>query len=206
MQIAQGLYEGVELPGLGVEGPVGLITYMRTDSTRVSDDALTAVREHIGQTFGPEYVPEKANFFKTKSDAQDAHEAIRPTSMEYDPEKVRPFLTPEQYSIYRLIWNRFVASQMPPATFDETTVDIQAGDYLFRVKGTVPKFPGWQAAYGMQASAEDKPESEERERRRRQPVGRVASAGRRRQARAQGCSVRSRSSRSLRRASPKPRS
>ena len=148
MQIAQQLYEGVELPGLGVEGPVGLITYMRTDSTRVSDDALVAVREYVGATFGAEYVPERPNTFKTKADAQDAHEAIRPTSMEYDPEKVRPFLTLEQYSLYRLIWNRFVASQMPPATFDETTVDITAGDYLFRVKGTVPKFPGWQAAYG----------------------------------------------------------
>ena len=158
MQIAQQLYEGVELPGLGIEGPVGLITYMRTDSTRVSDDALTAVRAHIGEAFGPDYVPEKPNAFKTKSDAQDAHEAIRPTSMEYDPEKVRPFLTPEQYSIYRLIWNRFVASQMPPATFDETTVDITAGDYLFRVKGTVPKFPGWQAAYGQ--VTEEKPETE----------------------------------------------
>ena len=158
MQIAQQLYEGVELPGLGVEGPVGLITYMRTDSTRVSEDALTAVREHIGETFGAEYVPEKPNAFKTKSDAQDAHEAIRPTSMEYEPEKVRPFLTPEQYSIYRLIWNRFVASQMPPATFDETTVDITAGEYLFRVKGTVPKFPGWQAAYGQ--VIEEKPETE----------------------------------------------
>ena len=149
MQIAQQLYEGIELPGLGIEGPVGLITYMRTDSTRVADDALTAVRTHISDTFGPEYVPEKPNAFKTKSDAQDAHEAIRPTSMEYDPEKVRPFLTPEQYSIYRLIWNRFVASQMPPATFDETTVDITAGDYLFRVKGSVPKFPGWMAAYNQ---------------------------------------------------------
>jgi DNA topoisomerase-1 len=158
MQIAQQLYEGVELPGLGVEGPVGLITYMRTDSTRVSDDALTAVRAHIGETYGGEYVPEKPNAFKTKSDAQDAHEAIRPTSMEYDPEKIRPFLTPEQYSIYRLIWNRFVASQMPPATFDETTVDITAADYLFRVKGTVPKFPGWQAAYGQ--VIEEKPETE----------------------------------------------
>jgi DNA topoisomerase-1 len=147
MQIAQSLYEGVELPGLGVEGPIGLITYMRTDSTRVGDDALAAVREHIGSAFGPEYVPEKPNVFKTKANAQDAHEAIRPTSMEYDPEKVRPFLTPEQYSVYRLIWNRFVASQMPPATFDETTVDIKAGDYLFRVKGSVPKFPGWMAAY-----------------------------------------------------------
>ena len=160
MQIAQQLYEGIELPGLGVEGPVGLITYMRTDSTRVSDDALTAVRTLIGEAFGPEYVPEKPNYFKAKADAQDAHEAIRPTSMEYHPEKVRPYLTPEQYSIYRLIWNRFVASQMPPATFDETIVDITAGDYLFRVKGTVPKFPGWQAAYGVQASAEDKPETE----------------------------------------------
>ena len=158
MQIAQQLYEGVELPGLGVEGPIGLITYMRTDSTRVSEDALTAVREHIGTTFSAEYVPEKPNTFKTKGDAQDAHEAIRPTSMEYDPEKVRPFLTPEQYSLYRLVWNRFVASQMPAATFDETTVDINAGDYLFRVKGTVPKFPGWQAVYGQ--IAEDKPEVE----------------------------------------------
>ncbi|MSO56437.1 MAG: type I DNA topoisomerase [Acidobacteria bacterium] len=147
MQIAQSLYEGIELPGLGVEGPIGLITYMRTDSTRVSDDALAAVREHIGSVYGADYVPEKANVFKTKADAQDAHEAIRPTSMEYDPEKVRPFLTQEQYSLYRLIWSRFVASQMPPATFDETTVDIKAADYLFRVKGSVPKFPGWMAAY-----------------------------------------------------------
>ena len=90
---------------------------MRTDSTRVSDDALTAVRDaHRRDVTAPDYVPEKPNAFKTKSDAQDAHEAIRPTSMEYDPEKVRPFLTPEQYPIYRLIWNRFVASQMPPAT------------------------------------------------------------------------------------------
>jgi DNA topoisomerase-1 len=149
MQIAQQLYEGVELPGLGVEGPVGLITYMRTDSTRVSDDALSSVRAHIGATFGPEYVPEKPNYFRAQADAQDAHEAIRPTSMEYEPEKVRAYLTPEQYSLYRLIWNRFVASQMPPATFDETTVDIAAGDYLFRVKGSVPKFAGWMAAYGQ---------------------------------------------------------
>ncbi len=160
MQIAQQLYEGIELPELGAEGPIGLITYMRTDSTRVADDALAAVRQHIGTAFGTEYVPEKPNFFRAKADAQDAHEAIRPTSMEYEPEKVRPYLTPEQYSLYRLIWNRFVASQMPPATFDETTVDITAGDYLFRVKGTVPKFPGWQAAYGLQASAEDNPEAE----------------------------------------------
>src|SRR5215210_4454617 len=152
MMIAQQLYEGVELPG---EGSIGLITYMRTDSTRVSDDAITDVREYIGQKFGPDYVPEKANFYKTKKDAQDAHEAIRPTSMQYDPEAVRALLTPDQYYLYRLIWNRFVASQMPAAIFDDTTVDVTAApsagsgqaEYLFRVKGSVPKFAGWLAVY-----------------------------------------------------------
>ena len=122
---------------------------MRTDSVRVSDDALTAVREHITTAFGAGYLPEKPNVYKTKADAQDAHEAIRPTSLQYDPETVRPFLTPDQYSLYRLIWNRFVASQMLPATFDETTVDVTAADYVFRVKGTVPKFAGWMATYGL---------------------------------------------------------
>jgi len=148
MMLAQQLYEGIELPGLGVDGPVGLITYMRTDSVRVADEALVAVRGHIETTFGAEYLPEKAIVYKTKADAQDAHEAIRPTSLQYDPETVRPYLTPDQYSLYRLIWNRFVASQMNPATFDETTVDVTARDYLFRVKGTVPKFAGWTATYG----------------------------------------------------------
>jgi DNA topoisomerase-1 len=156
MMLAQQLYEGVELPGLGVEGSVGLITYMRTDSVRVSDDAVLAVREHIKTTFGDEYLPETANFYKTKSDAQDAHEAIRPTSMQYDPETVRPYLTQDQYSLYRLIWNRFVGSQMTPSTFDETTVDVAAGDYVFRVKGTVPKFAGWTATYGPAQSEEEK--------------------------------------------------
>ncbi len=147
MMLAQQLYEGVELPGLGVDGPVGLITYMRTDSVRVSEDAVAAVREHITSAFGAPYVPEKPNAYKTKSDAQDAHEAIRPTSMQYDPETVRPYLTPDQFSLYRLIWNRFVASQMMPALFDETTVDATAADYVFRAKGTVPKFAGWTATY-----------------------------------------------------------
>src|SRR5437870_61739 len=91
--VAQQLYEGIELPELGAEGAVGLITYMRTDSVRVSDDAIAAVRDHIKSTFGDDYLPEKAVVFKTKSDAQDAHEAIRPTSMQYDPETVRPYLT-----------------------------------------------------------------------------------------------------------------
>src|SRR5947208_8726640 len=149
MMLAQQLYEGIELPGLGVDGSVGLITYMRTDSVRVADEALAAVRDHIKSAFGDDYVPEKPNFFKSKADAQDAHEAIRPTSLQYDPETVKPYLTPDQYSLYRLIWNRFVASQMMPATFDETTVDVTAADYLFRVKGTVPKFAGWMATYGL---------------------------------------------------------
>ncbi len=149
MMLAQQLYEGaIEIPGL----PGGLITYMRTDSVRVADEALAALRAYITRTFGDEYLPDKAVYYKSKAGAQDAHEAIRPTSLDHDPESVRRYLTADQYSLYRLIWNRFVASQMNPATFDETTVDITAGpstaeqaDYLFRVKGTVPKFAGWMA-------------------------------------------------------------
>jgi DNA topoisomerase-1 len=157
MMIAQQLYEGVELPG---EGAVGLITYMRTDSTRVSEQALGEVREFIAGRYGAEYVPEKANYYRAKADAQDAHEAIRPTSMQYHPDAIRAHLTPDQYYIYRLVWNRFVASQMPPATFDETTVDIAAvpqaqsgrDEYLFRVKGSVPKFAGWLAVYNQETA------------------------------------------------------
>jgi len=147
MMIAQQLYEGIELPG---EGAVGLITYMRTDSTRVSEQAITEVREHIAVKYGPDFVPEKPNLYKTKADAQDAHEAIRPTSLQYDPDSVRAHLTSDQLYLYRLIWNRFVASQMPPATFDETTVDINASNYTFRVKGSVPKFAGWMAVYNQE--------------------------------------------------------
>jgi len=149
MMIAQQLYEGIELPELGTDGPVGLITYMRTDSVRVSEDALAGVRDYIKTAFGDDYLPEKAVYYKSKADAQDAHEAIRPTSLQYDPETVRPYLSPDQFSLYRLIWNRFVASQMTAATFDETIVDVAAGDYLFRAKGTVPKFAGWMATYGL---------------------------------------------------------
>ncbi len=159
MMLAQQLYEGVDLSGIGADGTVGLITYMRTDSVRVSEEAVGAVREYIGATFGPDYLPEKANAFKTKSDAQDAHEAIRPTSMQFDPETVRTYLTQDQYSLYRLIWNRFVGSQMTASTFDETTVDITALAYLFRVKGTVPKFPGWMATYDVTADQPDAPET-----------------------------------------------
>ena len=145
MMVAQQLYEGIELPGAGV---VGLITYMRTDSTRVSDQAIGDVRDLIRKTYGEEFVPKTPNKYKTKKGAQDAHEAIRPTSTAYDPETVRPHLTNDQYYLYRLIWNRFVASQMLPATFDDTTVDVSAGEYLLRAKGSVPKFSGWMAVYG----------------------------------------------------------
>ena len=145
MQIAQQLYEGIELPQ---EGAVGLITYMRTDSTRVSEQSLAEAREHIETAFGADYLPPKANRFRRGKDAQDAHEAIRPTAVERTPDSVRPHLSADQYYLYRLIWNRFVASQMRPATYDDTTVDIAAGDYLLRAKGSVPKFRGWLAVYG----------------------------------------------------------
>jgi DNA topoisomerase I len=159
MMLAQQLYEGgIDIPGL----TGGLITYMRTDSVRIADEALVAVREYVKTTFGNEYLPETPNYYKSKADAQDAHEAIRPTSLEHDPDTVKQYLTPDQYSVYKLIWNRFVASQMPPATFDETVVDIAAGDYLFRVKGTVPKFAGWMATYGLTpGEPEDKDKTEE---------------------------------------------
>lgn len=156
MQIAQQLYEGIELPG---EGAVGLITYMRTDSTRVSQQAIGDVRDFIGKEYGDEFVPERPNRYRTKEDAQDAHEAIRPTSMTYDPETVSPHLNAEQNTLYRLIWNRFVASQMPPATFDDTNVDVGAGDYVLRAKGSVPKFRGWMAVYGK-GSPQESPKTD----------------------------------------------
>lgn len=157
MMIAQQLYEGIDLPG--EEAAVGLITYMRTDSVRVTDQALTDVREHIGKAYGPDYVPKEANRYRVKTNAQDAHEAIRPTSVAYPPEAVRAQLSADQFYLYRLIWNRFVASQMAPATFDDTTVEITANDYLFRAKGSVPKFAGWLAVYGL---AKDEAEESER--------------------------------------------
>jgi len=152
MMVAQQLYEGIQLPG--EDAPIGLITYMRTDSVRVSDQALAEVREHVGRQYGAAFVPEAPNRYKVKSNAQDAHEAIRPTSMAHEPEAVRAHLTPDQFYLYRLIWNRFVASQMMPALFDDTTVEIAADDYLFRAKGSVPKFAGWLAVYGQAGDAE----------------------------------------------------
>ncbi len=144
MMIAQQLYEGIDL---GDEGTIGLITYMRTDSTRIVNEAIDAVRGHIAEVYGTEYVPAKPRRFKTKPGAQDAHEAIRPTGLDRSPEKMKSFLTADQFRLYELIWLRFVASQMRPASFDVTTVDIQAGKYLFRATGTVPTFAGFLKAY-----------------------------------------------------------
>jgi DNA topoisomerase-1 len=144
MQLAQRLYEGIEL---GSEGSMGLITYMRTDSTRVSDDALAAVRERIAQSYGAEYLPDKPISYKTGKDAQDAHEAIRPTDLSRDPEQVKRYLSKDEYELYKLIWNRFVASQMRPALYDETVAEIAAGDYLLRARGAVLKFKGFLAVY-----------------------------------------------------------
>src|SRR5205814_1768147 len=144
MTLAQRLYEGVEL---GEEGSVGLITYMRTDSTRVAETALAAARDYILKSFGQPYLPAEPIRYKSKKGAQDAHEAIRPTSVERTPESVRQHLGPDEYKLYKLIWQRFVASQMNPAIFDQTTIDIAAGDYLFRASGSVEKFNGFRAVY-----------------------------------------------------------
>jgi DNA topoisomerase-1 len=144
MQIAQRLYEGVEL---GDQGAVGLITYMRTDSVRVSEQALGAARSYIADRYGREYLPERAVFYRTSKSAQDAHEAIRPTALERDPESLKPYLGPEEYELYKLIFDRFVASQMNPAVFDRTTVDIDAADAVFRATGQVMKFDGFMRVY-----------------------------------------------------------
>jgi DNA topoisomerase-1 len=158
MMIAQQLYEGIQLPD--EDAPVGLITYMRTDSVRVAEQALDEARAHVRQQYGDAYVPEQPNRYKVKAAAQDAHEAIRPTSMAYHPDSVRAHLTPDQFYLYRLIWNRFVASQMAPATFDDTTVDITAGAYVFRAKGSVPTFAGWLAVYGQGTEADESERTE----------------------------------------------
>ena len=144
MSVAQRLYEGVEL---GKEGSVGLITYMRTDSVRVADDALKEVRAYITENYDPAYLPSKARAYKVSGTAQDAHEAIRPASMSYRPQDVRQYLTDEQFKLYSLIWNRFVASQMNPAVFDQTIIDVDAGRCQLRAQGLVMKFPGFTTVY-----------------------------------------------------------
>jgi DNA topoisomerase-1 len=159
MMLAQKLYEGVEL---GDEGSVGLITYMRTDSTRVSDAALGEVRDYINGQYGGNYLPEKAVYYRSKKDAQDAHEAIRPTEVSRTPDSLAKYLKPEELKLYRLIWQRFVASQMMPAVFDQTTIDIQAGRFIFRATGSVQKFDGFLKIYqeGRDEKAEEDDEAE----------------------------------------------
>lgn len=155
MQVAQRLYEGIEM---GAEGPVGLITYMRTDSTRLSADAVEAARDYIAKRFGREYVPEKPNFFKTRSSAQDAHEAIRPTSTEHHPDAVQKYLKPDERKVYRLIWERFMACQMAEAVYEATAVTIEAegkGKHTLRATGQVLKFPGWLDAHGAREREEE---------------------------------------------------
>src|SRR5579862_2599393 len=157
MALAQRLYEGVEL---GEEGSVALITYMRTDSVHVSSDALAQVRELIPEKFGASYLPEKPNFYKSKKDAQEAHEAVRPTDVMRAPEDVRKYLDDDLFKLYQLIWQRFVASQMMPAVFDQTTIDISAGDYTFRASGSVQKFDGFLRVYQMPAANADRDDDE----------------------------------------------
>jgi DNA topoisomerase-1 len=161
MMLAQKLYEGVEL---GAEGAVGLITYMRTDSTRVSDTALAEVRGFVQEQYGANYLPEKAIHYRSKKDAQDAHEAIRPSDVARTPDSLARFLNKEELKLYRLIWQRFVASQMMPAVFDQTTIDISAGRFTFRATGSVLKFDGFLKVY-QEGRDEKTDEDEEAERR-----------------------------------------
>ncbi|MCY7376337.1 MAG: type I DNA topoisomerase, partial [Pyrinomonadaceae bacterium] len=154
MSTAQKLYEGMEI---GSEGAVGLITYMRSDSVRVSDTAIAEVRDFIGGNYGKNYLPEKPVIYRGKKDAQDAHEAIRPTDANRTPESLRNYLSADELKLYTLIWKRFVASQMTAAIFDATTIDIKAGRFTFRATGSVQKFDGFLKVY--QEGRDEKPES-----------------------------------------------
>jgi DNA topoisomerase I len=144
MTLAQRLYEGVDI---GDEGSIGLITYMRTDSVRLSNEALTAAREYIYSNYGKEYLPKEARHYRKSKTSQDAHEAIRPTGIGYEPKKIRKHLDKDLYALYELIWNRFIASQMQPAVYEQLNVEIEGGKYLFRATGSVLKFRGFLQAY-----------------------------------------------------------
>ena len=154
MTVAQQLYEGIEI---GTGGPEGLITYMRTDSTRIAPDAASEAQQLISQTFGDKFALPRPRFFKNKNKAQDAHEAIRPTSVFHTPEKIKNFLTPDQLKLYDLIWKRFVASQMAQAVIDQKTILIKASPkYLFSVAGSTVKFQGFMKLYSMEKTSRDK--------------------------------------------------
>ncbi len=148
MSIAQQLYEGVNVSG---EGSIGLITYMRTDSLRISAEAIAAARDHILRNYGSEYYPPKTRYFKTSKEAQDAHEAIRPSDVELTPERIRKDLTEDQYRLYRLIWRRFMASQMANAVYDAVSVDAVSAGYVFKASTSSLKFPGFTKVYDSQA-------------------------------------------------------
>jgi len=154
MNIAQGLYEGIDL---GNDGTEGLITYMRTDSVRIAEEGITAARAFILNYYGKEYLPDDPKVYSTQKSAQDAHEAIRPTNLEHTPEKIKDFLSREQFMLYQLIWRRFISSQMVPAIYDTVSADISAGDQiLFRATGSIIKFPGFLAVYEEKTDEEDK--------------------------------------------------
>lgn len=144
MMLAQQLYEGLDI---GDRGQVGLITYMRTDSTRINDDMIKSAREYIGRTYGKEYVPAKAHVYKSKASSQDAHEAVRPTSLELMPQTVAPFLTRDQLRLYTLIWNRFLASQMTPVETEHVSVTVESGIYELKAAGYTVLFKGFTELY-----------------------------------------------------------
>jgi DNA topoisomerase-1 len=153
MLIAQQLYEGIDI---GEKNPVGLITYMRTDSTRVAPEAITEVRSLIQKRFGADYLPDKPNVYKVKKLAQEAHEAIRPSLISHSPDNLGKFLTPEQFKLYELIYRRFLASQMTPARYLSTSVEISAGRYIFTASGSSPVFAGFTAVYERNDDDKDK--------------------------------------------------
>ena len=155
MQAAQQLYEGINIKG---KGQIGLITYMRTDSLRISDDARDAAKEYIINNFGGEFYPKTPRIYKTKKSAQDAHEAIRPSYIDISPDDIKDSLTPDQYKIYKLIWNRFISSQMSDAIFDTVTATIDCASYQFRAYGSSVKFAGYSLVY--QASTDEESEKE----------------------------------------------
>ena len=158
MMLAQKLYEGIDL---GDDGRVGLITYMRTDSTRLSNDAVKEARQYIYDNYGKEYLPAEARTFKKGKSSQDAHEAIRPTSMRFAPKAVKKYLDDEMFALYELIWNRFLACQMSAAVFEQTTVDLRGGDYLFRATDSVPQFRGFLQVYDDIADEAEKQDDDE---------------------------------------------
>lgn len=160
MMIAQRLYEGVEIEGESV----ALITYMRTDSFRVADEAVSAARNFISRKYGKNYLPSAPPKFKARKSAQEAHEAIRPTSMDYPPERVRRYLKKDEFALYELIWKRFLASQMVSAVYDQTVIDIKGGEYLLRATGSILKFPGFLSVFSeMKEETQNGSKEEEKE-------------------------------------------